>query len=302
MNELAEHPLWNLSDEAYRLIGEDSITPEGRQLLAHISGDGSDPDPYAVDAQSSFDAEQERGDYPEDREAHLELDAGWLELAGDDYDGPGEWKTIQGTNVFMHDGVIMKGPSNIQGKHVSQLPPRSQPMSSGDHEKSADEHRAAAKEASATGEHSKSTGHIRKANEHDEHAAVLREKNAESTKSGAKAATAESKPAEKSESKPAAQPHASHAPTDEDISKAIDANKKGDHAGALTPIHKVRESIAKSHGAQFAGEHLDKRLKQLRGEKIDLHGAFEPGALSKEERAGSVQGAGESFVYAKNRK
>jgi hypothetical protein len=97
-------------------------------------------------------------------------------------------------------------------------------------------------------------------------------------------------------------PHASGtAPTDEEISKAVDESKSGTHHGALSSVHDVRKKIAERNGAKFAGEHLDKRLKSLRGDKVDLVSSFDPASLSGAERAAAVKSGGENFTHVKVR-
>lgn len=95
--------------------------------------------------------------------------------------GGGAWRTIDGTHVYIKGGVIEKGPSAIAGKKVSDLPPRSKPMTEKDHHREAGKHLNGIMEETAKGakaDHGKIDEHHKAIETHMGHAEELKRKNA----------------------------------------------------------------------------------------------------------------------------
>lgn len=96
--------------------------------------------------------------------------------------GESGWKTIQGSRVYIDDdGAITKGAAHLVGKKVSDLPPRSKPMTEKDHHREAGKHLNGIMEETAKGakaDHGKIDEHHKAIETHMGHAEELKRKNA----------------------------------------------------------------------------------------------------------------------------
>ncbi|HET6251565.1 MAG TPA: hypothetical protein VFE47_28025 [Tepidisphaeraceae bacterium] len=72
-------------------------------------------------------------------------------------------------------------------------------------------------------------------------------------------------------------------------------------SNGLLPIYELRRHIRKKFGEHAAGlDEFDRKLKRLRGERLDLISLFDRSSFSHDQISEGVQGVGELFFYVRN--
>lgn len=192
----------------------------------------------------------------------------------------GQWVTIRGARVYIKDGAVVGGAGGkLNGQRLYKSG-----MSKTEHLAEANKHLQAAKDApDAKGfnEHSEIASHH-----------LERAKDAPDT------------PAAKPEPVTPARAGNGTAPTDDEVSRFVSANAHRDvNGGGRVPIHDIRAHVAATYGPQFSGEHLDKQLKRLHGDKLDLVSANDPSGVPAAHRNAGVKigGGTENTIWARPR-